>query len=58
MSDIRHDILPGQIRTWTQEARVFFVIEVDGVRCNLMQDGKIQRRHTDFVFQNSTIIVV
>lgn len=36
---------------------MFFVVEVEGVRCDLLQDGKINRRYAGFVSSNSEIVV-
>lgn len=56
-SSVRHDLIPGQLRIWTGTGVVFFVVEVEGVRCDLLQDGKIDRRFAGFVSINSEIVV-
>lgn len=56
-SVLNHDLLPGQLRIWTGTGAVFFVVEVEGVRCDLLQDGKINRRYAGFVSSNSEIVV-
>lgn len=56
-SVLRHDLIPGQLRIWTGTGALFFVVEVEGVRCDLLQDGKINRRYAGFVSSNSEIVV-
>jgi hypothetical protein len=52
-----HDLIPGQLRIWTGTGDVFVVVGVEGVRCDLLQDGKIDRRYAGFVSRNSEIVV-
>jgi len=52
-----HDLIPGQLRIWTDTGVVFVVVDVEGVRCDLLQDGKIDRRYAGFVSSNSEIVV-
>jgi hypothetical protein len=52
-----HDLIPGQLRIWTGTGAMFFVVEVEGFRCDLLQDGKIDRRYAGFVSSNSEIVV-
>ena len=54
---LRHDLIPGQLRAWTVTGALFVVVEVEGVRCDLLQDGKIDRRYAGFVSRNSEIVV-
>ena len=56
-SVLRHDLIPGQLRIWSGLGVLFVVIEVDGVRCDLLQDGHVQRRYAGFVSSNSEIVV-
>ena len=57
MSNIRHNLIRGQLRSWSDTGVLFFVVEVEGVRCDLLQDGKIDRRYAGFVSSNSEIVV-
>ncbi len=56
-SVLRHDLIPGQLRIWSDTGAVFVVVEVEGVRFDLLQDGKIDRRYAGFVSSNSEIVV-
>jgi len=56
MDDIQNDLRPGQLRSWKNGLGLFFVVEVEGVRCDLIHRGYFERRTAVFVSKNSDLI--
>ncbi len=56
-SNVKNALNSGQLRIWKETGALFVVVEVEGVRCDLLQRGKIDRQYAGFVTSNSEIVV-
>lgn len=47
----------GQLRKWdTRKSEMFYVIEVDGVRCDVFWEGHIERFVASYVQSASSVV--
>ena len=47
----------GQLRKWdTRKSELFYVIEVDGIRCDVFWEGRVERFVASYVQSASSVV--